>query len=187
MNARRAHLVANAVLFQLAWLVCVQGKSVWAVAVTVLVMLLHWRIVVINRREWQLWLTALVLGFVVDSLLLVAGVLQLPDAAVVQPLWLACLWLLFASTLLHSTSFLLRSLPVAACFGFIGGPLAYYTGTQFGAAVLGSVAFETLSPLYANWIALAVLALCWSVVTPLLVLIARHLSRTDKMTIPSVR
>jgi hypothetical protein len=177
MNARGAHLVANAVLFQLAWLVCVQGNNGLAVAVTALVMVFHWRIVMINRCEWRLWLVAFVLGFIVDSLLIAAGVLRLADGGLVQPLWMACLWILFAGTLLHSTSFLLRSVLLAATVGCLGGPLAYYIGSRFGAASLGSISFEMLSPLYANGIALVILAICWSIVTPVLVLIAQRIDR----------
>jgi len=171
MNLPMARNIINAVMFQLTWLICVQGKSIWAVLVTLLALLLHWRYAVTNPREWQLWLAVFAVGFGVDTALIAGGVLQFADAALTPPLWLSCLWLVFATTLLHSLSFLQRSLLLAAGLGAIGGPLAYYAGTQFAGIGLGLVSSAGHGP----WAALLVLAVCWSLVTPLLVWLARYL------------
>lgn len=157
-------------MFQLVWLVCVQGESTWAAAATLLALLLHWRFVMINPQEWRLWLAALVCGFVVDGAMIAVGVLQPVNATVAPPFWLLCLWVMFATTLMHSLSLLQRSLSLAACVGCIGGPLSYYVGMQFGAAALG-----VWSGRFGEWVALAALAACWALVLPLLVLLARYL------------
>jgi len=162
--ARRARNIANALMFQLTWFVCVQGRSDWALVATLLALILHWRFAVTNTREWQLWLLVLLLGCIVDTALLAIGVLHFPAVDLMPPLWLLCIWTMFASTLLHSLAFLQRSLLLSAGLGAVGGPLAYYAGTRFGTARLGG----------SEWIALAVLAACWSLIMPLLILLARY-------------
>jgi hypothetical protein len=183
MTAPLARNIANAVLFQLAWLVCVQGNSLWAVGITALALLLHWRFLVVAAREWQLLLVAPVLGFAIDTLLINAGVLQLSSNGWLSPPWLVCTWILFATTLLHSLSYLLpRNLLLSALLGFGGGPLAYYAGTRFGAASLGIVVAD--SPAASTGIALLILAVCWSLVTPLLVVIARRVDPSCQRVTP---
>jgi len=180
MNRSAARNIANAAMFQLTWLICVQGESTWAVLATLLAVLLHWSYAVINPREWQLWLAALVLGFCVDTILIAIGVLHFSDATLTPPLWLACLWVIFATTLLHSLSFLQRSLLLSACLGAVGGPLAYYAGTRFADAGLGTFNADAASSV--PWSALLVLAVCWSLVTPLLVWLARYLELHQRPT-----
>lgn len=175
MTARFRNVV-NAVLFQLSWLVCVQGNSALACVVTAFVLTLHWRFFVINAQEWQLWIAALTLGLVVDTALINLGVLQLPTGRLVSPPWLVCTWIMFATTLMHSLAFLMqRNLLLSAALGFVGGPLAYYAGTRFGAASLGTMSLLGETSIPPQQIALAVLAVSWSLVTPLLVLVARHI------------
>jgi hypothetical protein len=170
------HNVVNAVLFQLSWLVCVQGDSVLACVVTASALTLHWRFFVNNAREWQLWVAALVLGVVVDTALINLGVLQLSTRCLISPPWLVCTWIMFATTMMHSLAFLTkRNLLLSAALGFVGGPLAYYTGTRFGAASLGAMSVLGETSLSRQQIALGVLAVSWALVTPLLVVAARHI------------
>jgi len=169
--ARRACNIANALMFQLAWFVCVQGRSDWALVATLLALILHWRFAVTNPREWKLWLAVLLLGFCVDTALIAVGVLHFPHADLMPPPWLLCIWIMFASTLLHSLAFLQRSLLLSACLGAVGGPLAYYAGTRFGTARLGG----------SEWIALVVLAACWSLIMPLLMLLAKYVESLHEL------
>jgi len=71
------------------------------------------------------------------------------------------LWMLFATTLNVSLAWLKRSALLAALFGAIGGPLAYY-----GGAKLGALSFLAPTP------ALVALALGWGLLTPLLIKLA---------------
>jgi hypothetical protein len=72
------------------------------------------------------------------------------------------LWMNFAATLNVSMVWLRGRYLLAAVFGAIGGPLAYYGGAKLGAT-------EALPSLNG----MLVLAVGWGVMTPLLVWLAR--------------
>jgi sigma54-dependent transcription regulator len=75
---------------------------------------------------------------------------------------MVALWLNFAATLNVSLAWLRGHYALAAAFGAVGGPLAYYGGAKMGATeVLPSQG------------GLLVLAIGWGVMTPVLVWLAR--------------
>jgi len=169
MMAQIKRNLLNVALFQFGWFVCVQGHVAWALATTALVLLLHARFLVRDAREWLLLIAVAALGFVVDSVMIRAGILVPQPAALLAPLWLVCLWLLLATTLAHSLAWLQRRVLFAAVLGAIGGPLAYIGGAQFGAALLGDDGFLGAST------ALVVLSLSWAVAMPLLLWLTQQL------------
>ena len=169
MKSERARLVANAVLFQLAWFACVQGDDVVAMVTVAAVLALHQHWVMRDAREWYLLPIAALLGLAVDTLWIRLGVLVPAAPTQWAPLWLVSLWLLLATTLLHSLHWLAPRPLLSALLGAVAGPLAYYAGTAFGAARLGGV--EPVS----QTLALAILALGWGMFMPLLFWLARVL------------
>lgn len=83
--------LTNLALFRLGWPVWVLGGNFYAVAFTMLALLVHQWLVLDNRREWML------IGFIVfgGSLRVIAmvqlGVIRFADARPVGiPLWLVC-------------------------------------------------------------------------------------------------
>ena len=79
------------------------------------------------------------------------------------------LWLNFAATLNVSMAWLRGRYLLAALFGALGGPLAYYSGAKLGAT--------TGLPTPCGML---VLAVAWGGMTPLLVRIAGICSRDSK-------
>jgi hypothetical protein len=79
------------------------------------------------------------------------------------PIWMITLWLLFATTLNVSLKWLQGRYLIAAVFGFIGGPLAYWGGAKLGAI---------------NWLQhfelLLALAIGWALLMPILVWLAAY-------------
>jgi hypothetical protein len=73
------------------------------------------------------------------------------------PLWMAALWMNFASTLDYSLAWMQGKPVLAAVFGGVGGPLAFVAGEQLGAIVLVD-----------RVLSLGVIGAGWLVVTPLL-------------------
>ena len=143
--------LANAALFQLGWFACVLGgNSLWLlVAVGAIVAHLLW-----ISRSWdevRLIVAVCVIGTLVDSALLYAGVFEFKDAAGVIPLWLIVLWALLATTLRHCLAWTAKPLWRAALLGAIGGAMSYYAGQRLGAVAFGFGLWPTLAMLSAIW------------------------------------
>jgi hypothetical protein len=79
---------------------------------------------------------------------------------------MVCLWLNFAATLNVSMAWLRGRFLLAALFGAIGGPLAYYSGAKLGA----TEALPTST-------GMLLLAIGWGIMTPLLVWLARAFTK----------
>ena len=91
--------VINASLFNIAWLVCVIFGDLAAVMACVVVLFLHFFLVSRHFAEAGLVLKVVILGWLVDTALFSANILTSGGSVIFPPLWLSCLWLLFATTL----------------------------------------------------------------------------------------
>jgi hypothetical protein len=114
-----------------------------------------------RRNEIKLLLAAGLLGFLFDTAFVAGGVFTPFPHLFPRPLsppWMICLWLNFAATLNVSMSWLRGRYILAAAFGAVGGPLAYYSGARLGA----------MEALPTAW-GLLLLAIGWGFMTPLLV------------------
>ncbi|SDM01125.1 Protein of unknown function [Geoalkalibacter ferrihydriticus] len=166
MISATAGKIVNLGLYQLGWLCCVLGAA-WvyplrgAVA-ALLLMAVHLLLATSRQAELKLMLCACLLGTVVDSAQQALGVFSFktdPAWPFWLPLWVLVIWAQFA-TLLHYGLHWLTGRPLlAAGFGLVGGPLAYWGGISLGAANFG----DNLGFSYAS------LALLWALVMPLLV------------------
>ncbi|GAA4649432.1 DUF2878 domain-containing protein [Kistimonas scapharcae] len=157
--------LANAVLFQLMWFVCVQGHNALALVATVLALLIHARFWVTKHAEWQLIAGFTVMGFLFDSLIntagwiLFSGSLRVTNSTVpvvIAPVWLLCLWLMFATTLCHSLLWLNRYPWVSVLLACSAVPLSYYAGGHLSGSVLSQ---PVVIPLLAE-------AAIWAILLP---------------------
>ena len=169
----RLRLVLNVIAFQFGWFACVLGAAhdqPWLGSAVVAVLVAgHLATAVRPAVEARLVAAALVIGVVWETLLLAGGWIEYPTGVVwasVAPLWIVMLWALFAITLNSSLGWLKGRLLVAAVFGAVGGPLAYWGGVRLGALVF-------VEPLFA----VIALAVGWAVLTPMLVVLAQRLER----------
>jgi hypothetical protein len=164
-------VILNVVLFQLGWFACVLGAAngyarEGAVAAA-LIVALHVARAARPKREALLAAAAALLGFLFESALVQAGWVRFEAGVVLEgaaPYWMVALWALFATTLNESMRMLQARPWIAALFGAIGGPLAYYGGARLGALDLVQPAAM-----------LAALAVGWAIATPLLLSLARRL------------
>lgn len=168
MNA----MLLNLSLFKAGWLAAVfaaaaslpiLGTAVIAIAVAV-----HLRRSDKPRDEVLLLALAAAIGFVWESLLVYAGIVEYGSnatLAAIAPYWIVAMWVLFATTLNVGMRWLRKNLLVAAVFGGLGGPLSFLAGEKAGA-----VSFSDTST------ALVVIGLGWAVLLPLLV---RYAARND--------
>lgn len=140
----QASLVVNFVIFQVGWLVAVLGAAygyplaglLYATAFTAGH---HWSMSVGRGPELLFVLSSAILGYAVDSALVLGGFITFPDEAWIgypSTVWMVCLWVMFAMTLRHSLGWLRGRYLLGALFGAVGGPLAYWAGSKLGAIEL---------------------------------------------------
>jgi uncharacterized protein DUF2878 len=159
-------MIANFILFQAGWFACVlgaaHGYALEGALAAALIVLGHVLRAARPEREALLALAAAAVGLAFESLLVAAGLVRVEHLY-----WLVALWALFATTLNSSLRALQTHPWLAALFGAVGGPLAYYGGARLGA-------LELLQPAAM----LAALALGWALAAPSLLLLARRLHRS---------
>jgi len=129
--SRRNELIANALLFQAGWWLCVLASLVVSVSYTMLMLLFFHRRY--GRQESISVLIFALSGLLIDLAAVRLGAIELSGGF---PWFLLCLWLLFAMTLDYSLSFFTcewRRLPAPAALA----PLAYLGGETFGALSYG--------------------------------------------------
>ncbi len=166
--------VINVALFQAAWFAAVLGAArgmLWLGPLAMVPALaIHLALRENRRGEVKLLLAAGLLGLIFDTAFVAGGVftpLQHLFPRPISPPWMICLWVNFAATLNVSMAWLRGRYLLAALFGAIGGPLAYYSGAKLGA----TEALPTTT-------GMLLLAIGWGIMTPLLVWLARALSGT---------
>ena len=170
MNAsgERLRTIVTFVVFQLIWFACVLGAGrghEWVGPLSLVVLLPITLLFVEDRRaEARLWLEVGILGTLIDSGLLAAGLIEFPLESegwppLLVPLWISSLWVAFASLLRSCLTWMRGRTWLAALFGFVGGPLSFRAGAQLGAVGVPE-------PQWQGFLALAVE---WAVLTPLLI------------------
>ena len=134
----------NFVLFQAGWFACVLGAAnhqvLWAVLASLTYIAFHvWRSPS-PKTEISLLIKALILGVAADTLIMYLGYIDFGDAwpsPYLSPLWMWTLWVLVATTINSSLSWL-RGRPIlAAVLGGICGPISYEAGIRLGAGEWG--------------------------------------------------
>jgi hypothetical protein len=168
--------VINVVLYQLGWFSCVFGAALGfpiggAVGALALV-IVHLLLTDARKAELQLLLAACLLGVAVDSLQQAAGLFTFksdPRWPLWLPLWVFVIWAQFATLFRFALHWLSGRYLLAALFGTIGGPLAYWGGIRLGAATFGD------SP----QLTLIILASAWALVMPLLLWLRQKLAGTE--------
>lgn len=167
--SRVMEIAASAVLFNISWLAIVASQSnAVAPAVVVAHLLVHFWLLGRDAGEVRLVLLLSALGFGLDHLLFSAGLFTVAGGAGGAPLWLSCLWPVFATTLCHAFHPLWGRIPLATLAGAVGGTGSYIAGTR-----LTAVAFS--DPLWGP-VALAIL---WGLLFPALLALAARMVKRD--------
>lgn len=161
--------VCNFIAFQLAWFACILGAGngiPWLGVIAVLVSVLVHLALTQRRNLFSFLLaSALLIGFLFDGSMMLIGVLSFPDHATLitpVPFWMLMMWVNLATTIPISLNWLKKRYALAAVFGFVGGPGAYYTGMKLEAVQLASEVVRSL----------LLIGLEWSIAMPLLMLVA---------------
>jgi hypothetical protein len=155
----------NFILFQAGWFACILGAAhqqvLWAVIGSLAYIAFHiWRSQT-PKLELSLLLKVLSFGILTDSLLMYLGFLDFKGAwpsPYVSPAWMWALWLLVATTLNSSLSWLKGKPVLGVVLGAICGPLSYEAGIRMGAANWGSES---------QIVGLGLISVVWAVAMPL--------------------
>jgi len=168
--------IINVVLYQVGWLSCVLGAArgypFLGSLFAMLLIVIHLLMSTVRKAEIKLMICACLLGVVIDSSQQALGVFNFkidPDWPLWLPLWILVIWAQFATLFHFALSWLSGRYLLAALFGLVGGPLAYWGGVRLGAAPFG----ETLL------FSIVTLALVWALVTPLLFWISARLDSQE--------
>jgi len=158
-------ILVNLSLFKAGWMAAVFAAAaslpILGTAVIGIAVAVHLLRSDAPRDEFLLLALAAATGFVWESLLVHAGIVQYGENASstgLAPYWIVALWVLFATTLNVGMRWLRKNLLLASVFGALGGPLSFLAGAKVGA-----VSFSDTST------ALVVIGLGWAVLLPLLV------------------
>ena len=165
------NILINILLFQIGWFACVLGAAYGfpfaGTGIALTIATLHVLRASRPGQELKLILISVVIGTAWDSALVAAGLIAYPNGVLLAgtaPIWIAALWVVFATTMNVSLRWLHSRYLLAAVFGAVGGPLAYFAGAKLGALVFLDI----------TW-ALGAQAAGWAVLMPLLLRIARQL------------
>ncbi|MEZ6197683.1 MAG: DUF2878 domain-containing protein [Planctomycetota bacterium] len=158
--------------FQAAWFAAVLGAAAghpwWGAAGVAALLAIHLATSSSRTREARVMGLGALVGVAVDGGAGAAGWLRLggeANGALVHLVWFGLLWANFASTLNGSLAWLRNGLLPAIGLGALGGPLAYLAGHR-----LGAVDFPR-----GTGVALAFVAVTWTIATPLLARLAPRL------------
>ena len=135
--------VVNFAMFYVGWLACVAGAGrgrLWLGPIVMAVFLVAHLILTRDRAQEATLAVAIGLfGFSMDTLQASAGLFAFAGTSVLPwlcPPWMVALWMLFATTLNSSMSWLAGRHRLAALLGAACGPLSYAAGASFGAIKL---------------------------------------------------
>ncbi|MFK7759020.1 MAG: DUF2878 domain-containing protein [Phycisphaerales bacterium] len=159
--------ILNLVVFNIAWFACILGAgsgNPWLGPIAVLISaVVHLYLLSFAARVIALYIAAFIVGFASDWIVMLLGAVGFPEHARLLtpvPLWMSFMWINFATTLHFSMSWMNGRYLIAALFGLLGGPGAYYTGMKFDAITLGESLFTSLFIIGIQW-ALAMPLLVW--------------------------
>ena len=166
----RSWLIANIVFVQAGWFACVLGAAhglPW-LGTLGMVVILAWHLSRAPRPLLELRLVAatVALGIVLDGTLLASGAVKFPNGqwfTLLTPHWMMALWAEFAISLNVALRWLKYRPGLAAALGAAAGPMSFLAGMRLGAV-------QILHPT----LALALLALGWAVLMPLLLALLNH-------------
>lgn len=175
-------LLGNFLFFKAGWLSSVLGganQMPWlgplAVAIAVFA---HLWFAKRPGAEVTLILVCALIGAVFDSLLVAAGYVSYASGMfsdTAAPYWIIGMWVLFATTLNLSLSFLKGRLWLSAALGLVAGPMAYLGGAKLGGIVFIDQTAAVVS-----------LAVGWAFIMPLLMLLAERFNGVSPQSAPEI-
>jgi Protein of unknown function (DUF2878) len=173
--------ILNAVGYQAVWFACIysasRGNAWLGFIASVIFSMIMLAFAGKAKDDIRILSIGLCLGACVDSIFASSGLIKYDAPWPIEgiaPLWIMALWLSFSLTLNHSMGFLRDNLTLAAAFGLIGGPLAYFGADRlFNVLDFGN---NTIGVIFA-------LAIAWAIAIPAIFWIDKRIANTQKAAI----
>ena len=161
--------VVNVLMFNAAWFAILLTQSSFIAPVIVILSLFaHFQVMGKGKPELLLIAGVTSLGFVIDQALFGTGVFNLAGKAALAPLWLTCLWPVFATTLMHAFDWLQGKLILSSVVGAVGGCLSYIAGARLTLIDFGSALWGPL-----------IIAALWAIIFPLFLKISEKITEAS--------
>jgi hypothetical protein len=165
----------NGGLFYFGWFAGIAGAAARYHWISPLVFM---AILAVHLRYFGDWVAELkvvlfvcTLGCLCDTAYINLGLIRFASIGFVPPfiapLWVVSLYGMFGITLNHSLSWLKKRLILSIPLGVAGGIISYLAGLRMGVAEL----------LVEPWIALSAIGLVWAVITPVILLFVKKVSK----------
>ena len=142
-----ARIVANALIFQIGWVLCVWYGTKAAIAVGVVAAAIYFFLFLRSREELMLITSIVVAGIIGDSLLGLVGLFDFGSVGPLLPLWMIVIWMLFATTIPWALRWLVEKPRWFLGLCGISGPLSYLVGVSQSVAEFGI----TVPPRWLFW------------------------------------
>ena len=178
-NHSKGKAIINAIAFQIAWFLCVMANNEVALITLVVFCLFHQLFIMRQKKEWLLILGFSSVGFVLDSLLQTTNLIQfnhaieLNEQISIIPIWMACLWVVFSTTLVHGLFWLHKRFILTVLVGIVLVPASYYLGVSLSDSSIST-------PL---WLSLLSISVIWVVLLPVGLHCAKRLDLIDEKII----
>ena len=145
-------ILVNLAVFEVGWLVCVMGGDFFAVAFTLFALILHGYLVLGSQSEWKFIVCVVAVGCLWDVAMAKIGVINYTEVTPLGiPLWLICLWVLFATTFMHGLRWLNERYLLAGLLAAVLGPATYWAGGNLNDAHLGEPITASFVIMAAGW------------------------------------
>lgn len=146
-------------VFQLSWFLSATYQDN-AIPMVVALMCIHFLFSPTKNDDVKVLPIALI-GIVIDQLLIILHIIEIPQSAtqaLIIPVWLILLWCVFSWSFNHTLQWMCKlSLSKVSILGAIFGSLSYYAALKIG--IFNSI----LSPIYF----VLVMAIIWGLLLPL--------------------
>jgi hypothetical protein len=140
-------IIVNAIGFQLAWFICVQGNDFFAALAAIASIILYQMMFNTRLKTWKILIAFALLGYLGDGIISIIFNLDysgsLDDGnhlSVLAPLWLLSLWLAFATTLNHSMQWLFKTPYLTVFVALFFVPISYFAGITMSGSTFSASA-----------------------------------------------
>lgn len=154
MNTK--NVIIASILFQCAWFASTLFGSLAALAASVGVWYVYSRMTTILPRHYRFVITVVAIGVLLDTILQMFRVIVFPGTFIFPPVWLMCLWFLFAMLVVVVLPKIVIQKKLFAFLSMIGGGLSYIAGIAITDAYLGIPAVYAYVLFFAMWLVLGV-------------------------------
>lgn len=147
-------LLVNFSMCLIGWWIAILGGNAMALIALFIILMTHftlWR----DLRDIFVVLVFIFVGFAMEWAFIANRVLDYGSN--LPPVWVICMWAMFATALRHSLSPLMERPLLAFVFGVVMAPLVYTNSVQFGFAEWARE----------PWVAVLIISLCWGALAAL--------------------